>query len=574
MNNAVHRHGALTCETCGGALNYSADGLSAVCPYCGNSYVFTAEKSEALALALNRANAMRIDCDFDGAIREYSLITERNPEDAEAHWGLALSRYGIEYVDDTRTGRRVPTCRRTVKGSILQDGDFLAAVKYSGAAQAEVYKSRAAVIDRLQRDIKRKMEEEEDFDVFLCFRSADDNGAPTRERTVARRIYDELTSRNIKTFFSEVTLKDRLGEDYEPIIFKALYSCKFFILIACSEQNINSPWVKNEWSRFRDREEEEHLDGACCAVYDVPVTSLPPFIRSRQGINLAKYPAGGYEIELADNLQTRFFSKRGAVNGGNLSADALIAKADRDLADKLYDGAYAKYRQVLERSPYNGRAWWGSFLAFHRAYSAGAAAQNITYETALSIEEDGNLKNAERYGDDEVRAKVASFRKMCAFRCNELASQCREEREKLSARLDKLRGEREKTTRERQNLSKKLEKYGKEATNASKPVFRMTVIAGVIFFAMMAIIAFAADVLIMLYIGVGMFALCVLAGALAKFGSKSRLKQMKSQEQSATTRKEEADARIEELGAKIAECEEEMAALRRKEEAFLRVSSR
>ena len=46
------------------------------------------------------------------------------------------------------------------------------------------------------------METEEDFDVFLCFRSTDDGGRPTKERVVARRIYDALTLRGIKTFMS------------------------------------------------------------------------------------------------------------------------------------------------------------------------------------------------------------------------------------------------------------------------------------------------------------------------------------------------------------------------------------
>ena len=92
------------CDTCGGPLRYSQVGLEATCPYCGNRYNFRGGKSQALSLALSRANSYRLNCDFDEAIREYTLITERNPDDAEAWWGLALSKYGIEYVPDPRTG--------------------------------------------------------------------------------------------------------------------------------------------------------------------------------------------------------------------------------------------------------------------------------------------------------------------------------------------------------------------------------------------------------------------------------------------------------------------------------------
>ena len=169
----------LTCETCGGVLNYAADGKSAVCPFCGNEYFFKEEKSEALILALNRANAYRLANDFDGAITEYKLVAERNPSDAEAFWGLAISTYGIEYVEDPHTKKRVPTCRRTVKKSILEDENYLKALENASDEQKEVYERRAAVIDRLQKNIKRRLEDEEDFDVFISFKSTDENGNPT-----------------------------------------------------------------------------------------------------------------------------------------------------------------------------------------------------------------------------------------------------------------------------------------------------------------------------------------------------------------------------------------------------------
>ena len=368
------------CSTCGGTLTYSADGLEATCPYCGNKYNFRGGKSEALMLALSRANAMRASCDFDEAMREYSLITERNPEDGEAWWGLTLSKYGIEYIADERTGMRVPTCHRTVEGSILEDECYKNALKYSSPEQAESYRRKAEQIERLQAAIKARLAEEESFDVFLCFRSADKNGAPTRERIVARRIYDELSRRGIRTFFSEVTLKNRLGEDFEPIIYKALNTCKFFILIACSEENVNAPWVKNEWSRFRDRVYEERLSAACCAVFEnITLAQLPSFLRG-QGVDLAKYPAGGYEIEIADNLQLRFSggaSGAPSANGAGMAGMAagisgMAAAADingelergrRELAEGDFVSAAASFSRAIDKDGDCGEAWLGAFMA-------------------------------------------------------------------------------------------------------------------------------------------------------------------------------------------------------------------
>lgn len=418
------QYGTMNCESCGGALVYAADGKSAKCPFCGNVYHFKAEKSEALVLALNRANEYRLKNDFDGAITEYKLVTERNPEDSEAYWGLAISTYGIEYVEDPRTKQRIPTCRRTVQKSILQDENYLKAIENATQEQKEIYERKAKIIDRLQRNIKRRLEEEEDYDVFISFKSTDEDGNPTRERGVARRIYDELEKRGIKTFFSEVTLRDRIGEDYEPIIYKALYSCKFFILVVASEENMNSAWVKNEWSRFRDRVFDENLTGAGCAVFEgISPSALPAFLRG-QGINLAKYPAGGYEIEIADALSAKFglthkndeaeeirrqieeqkkaFEEQQRAleerlknvaatatpaAGASATVNSLLKRAKQESESGDYEAAQDYYNKVLDADPENAEAWLGLFYASNRVKDAEGMLRAAKNKLAEKVSE-------------------------------------------------------------------------------------------------------------------------------------------------------------------------------------------
>lgn len=456
-----------TCETCGGTLIYAADKKSAVCSFCGNEYFFKEEKSEALTLALNRANALRLRNDFDGAIAEYKLVAERNPDDAEAFWGLALSTYGIEYVEDPRTRKRVPTCRRTVKKSILEDENYIKALENAPAEQREIYERRAAVIDRLQKSIKRRLEDEEDFDVFISFKSTDEEGKPTKERGVARRIYDELERRGIKTFFSEVTLRDRIGEDFEPIIFKALYSCKFFILVAASEENMNSAWVKNEWSRYRDRVFDENLSGAGCAVFEgMSPNALPAFLRT-QGINLAKYPAGGYEIEIADALAAKFglthkndeaeeirrqieeqkkaFEEQqraleerlknvaataAPATGASATVNTLLKRARQESESGDYGAAQNYYNKVLDADPENAEAWLGLYYAANRVKDAAGilrTADSKLAETGATLQECGSrvsaneqyvggllggkyFSNAEKYASANTREEIQNLR--------------------------------------------------------------------------------------------------------------------------------------------------------------------
>ena len=481
-----------TCETCGGTLIYAADKKSAVCSFCGNEYFFKEEKSEALTLALNRANALRLRNDFDGAIAEYKLVAERNPDDAEAFWGLALSTYGIEYVEDPRTRKRVPTCRRTVKKSILEDENYIKALENAPAEQREIYERRAAVIDRLQKSIKRRLEDEEDFDVFISFKSTDEEGKPTKERGVARRIYDELERRGIKTFFSEVTLRDRIGEDFEPIIFKALYSCKFFILVAASEENMNSAWVKNEWSRYRDRVFDENLSGAGCAVFEgMSPNALPAFLRT-QGINLAKYPAGGYEIEIADALAAKFglthkndeaeeirrqieeqkkaFEQQqraleerlknvaataAPATGASATVNTLLKRARQESESGDYGAAQNYYNKVLDADPENAEAWLGLYYAANRVKDAAGilrTADSKLAETGATLQECDSgvsanrqyfgglfggkyFSNAEKYASANTREEIQNLRASVSELLNKKNAALAAKKEKIEEKI-------------------------------------------------------------------------------------------------------------------------------------------
>ncbi len=452
----------LQCETCGAVLIYAEDGMSAVCSACDNKYFFQQEKSQALILALNRANRYRLNNNFDDAITEYRLVTDQNPTDAEAHWGLLISTYGIEYVEDPRTHRHIPTCRRTIRQDIREHADYLAALRYASPEQRARYEKSAAVIARLQKHIKQQLEDEQDYDVFISFKSTDDNDNPTRDRVVARRIYDELEKRGIRTFFSEVTLKDRIGEDYEPIIYKALYSCRYFVLVATDESYIESAWVKNEWSRFRDRIFDENLTDACCAVFSVPPKSLPSFLR-KQGINLAKYPAGGYEIELADALalklgvtkrtseadelkrqieeqkrawetaQKRLEEELAAKisdvskkqHGTGATVQSLLLRAQQEAADGIFDEAQKYYQKVLDIAPDNSAGWYGLFLCENRIVQGA----DMPYEESCASDTSGdsfdkalarnrqifatfqgrNHKNACAYADEQQRAQYDAY---------------------------------------------------------------------------------------------------------------------------------------------------------------------
>ena len=325
------------CETCGGALDVSADGLSGSCRYCKNTFYFKVKKGEELILAINRARTHRQSCDFHEAIKEYGLVIEKHPLDAEAHFGMLLSVYGIEFVHDRRTGTFIPTCHRYVEKDILSSEHYLAAMANASEKQQRIYTSIAEQISRLQRGIGEKLKTEKPYDVFICFKATDSDRKPTEDSVYARNIYDELTRRGINTFFSPVSLARRIGDEYEPIIHRALYSCKFFILVATKEEYVNAPWVKNEWARFEDRIAKEGLSGASAAVFRGITPYKLPRIFSNQGVDIEKHPFD-YATVAADSIEKKLRL------GNTVNEVDELRKRIRELEDKAAPGVLSRNR--------------------------------------------------------------------------------------------------------------------------------------------------------------------------------------------------------------------------------------
>ena len=242
--------GLFKCKMCGGTLQTEDNRYVVTCDYCGITQTIYSFDNEKKVTLFKRANALRFKCEFDKASSIYETIITDFPNEAEAYWGLLLCKYGIEYVDDPKTGNKIPTCHRTEFFSILDDADYKKVIKYSDVVAREVYEQEAKNIDKLQKDILTESYKTNPFDVFICYKETTDDGLRTEDSVLAESIYNELTSKGYLVFFSKITLESKLGREYEPIIFAALHSSKVMVHVTTNSDNSDSVWVRNEWSRF------------------------------------------------------------------------------------------------------------------------------------------------------------------------------------------------------------------------------------------------------------------------------------------------------------------------------------
>ena len=241
----------LKCKMCGGDIEVSQDMTIGKCLFCGSTMTLPRIDSDKKARLFNRANEYRLNNEFDKAYDAYKTITEEDEQEAEAYWGMILSEYGVEYVEDPNSGKRIPTCHRTKIQSVRSSKNYQLALQYADSESKFIYQDEAEILDKLQRSILAISSQEEPYDVFICYKETDtDSGDRTKDSVLAQDIYQELEKNGIRTFFSRISLETHLGENYEPYIFSALQSARVMLVVSTSGDNCDSVWVKNEWSRF------------------------------------------------------------------------------------------------------------------------------------------------------------------------------------------------------------------------------------------------------------------------------------------------------------------------------------
>ena len=276
------------CKMCGGDLDITEGSTICECEYCGTiQTVPSADNAKKMNL-FNRANRLRFASEFDKAAGVYENIVSEFPEEAEAYWGLCLCKYGIEYVDDPATGKKIPTCHRTSFESIFNDSNFEMALEYADLAAQRVYREEAKEIDRLQKSILDIAKNESPYDIFICYKETDEDGQRTKDSVMAQDIYDALTAKGYKVFFARITLEDKLGQEYEPYIFSALTSAKVMLAIGTNYEYFNAVWVKNEWSRFLDMMKSDKSKTLIPCFADIDAYDMPQEFKNLQGQDMSK----------------------------------------------------------------------------------------------------------------------------------------------------------------------------------------------------------------------------------------------------------------------------------------------
>lgn len=279
------------CKMCGGDLDLQPGLNVAECSFCGTVQTVPSLSDDKKTRLYNRANQYRLNNEFDKAYSAYETIISEKEDEAEAYWGLVLSEYGVEYVEDPATKKRIPTCHRTLVKPVTSNENFKLACQYADGESRMMYEDEAEQLDLLQRKIINASAKEDPYDVFICYKETDDNGERTQDSVLAHEIYNELTRNGLRVFFSRISLEDKLGTEYEPCIFAALTSAKVMLVVTTDSEHCNSVWVKNEWKRYVEFMKNDPEKVLIPVYRDISPYTLPTEFAKLQAQDMSKLGA-------------------------------------------------------------------------------------------------------------------------------------------------------------------------------------------------------------------------------------------------------------------------------------------
>ena len=399
------------CKMCGSELQVLPSQSVAECEYCGSKQTLPKlEGNDRKANLFDRANHFFREGEFDKAMDQYEKILSETPDDCDIYWSLVLCRFGVRYVEDPKTKKRIPTVNRVQYTSIFDDENYKSALKYANGDQRTIYEDDARTINEIQKGILAISQNEEPFDVFICYKETDDKEPdPKRKRThdsvLAHELYFQLTQEDFKVFFAPITLEDKLGQEYEPYIFAALQSAKVMVVLGTKPEYFNAPWVKNEWSRYLTLIRAGAQKVLIPAYRDMDPYDMPEEFSHLQAQDMSKL---GFMQDLIRGIKK-------IVGVGSIKSarqETVISSADPDIAPKLKrvfllleDGEFSHAdelcEEVLNKDPENAQAYLAKLMIeLQVKKKSGLALLSDPFTSS------NHYSKILRFGDAELRKEL------------------------------------------------------------------------------------------------------------------------------------------------------------------------
>ena len=388
------------CKMCNAPMEVTNGMTVCECEYCGTKQTLPKLDDKSKLELCGRANYYRSDNEYDKAMAIYEQILAKDDTDAEVYWSLVLCKYGIEYVEDASTHKRVPTLNRTQFTSIFDDKNYKLALKYADNVQRQLYENEADLINDIQKKFLTISKEEEPFDVFICYKEDDGNRERTKDSFLATDLYQILTNEGFKVFLSRITLEEKPGIAYEPYIFAALNSAKVMVVLGTKPEYFNATWVKNEWSRFLSLIKRGQKKALIPAYKDMDPYDLPDEFSCLQAKDMSKLSFMQDLIKIITKL-VPYKDEKKSIARDFVHINPLLKRMNLFLEDGEWNRANKYAERVLDLDPECAEAYLGKLMV-----ELYVNKKEMLRDEECPFDQNNNFKKIMRFGNEMEKQEL------------------------------------------------------------------------------------------------------------------------------------------------------------------------
>lgn len=342
----------MVCSICNGIKEYK-QGVGWKCNSCGNITVED-EISESIIDKLDKANSFRERYFFKEALEACNRVLQENPNSQEANWCGLLAEYQIVYLKNDK-GIWTATFIDPDANSVPMNRS-----KYASKLNRVQYDEMLKIEDDRQKAIS-EIAKIPPYDVFISYkRHTGGSTSPlTAEAEWADELYKLLTKKKLRVFLDKYSLGGRMG--WEAHIFGAIRSAKYMIVLGTSNNNIESPWVKNEWMRFAYLQKIDRTKILSAAV---PYSRFPDRMRLDENLRntqITDTDQPDWKDKLAKDILA-------VVDNSARPISLLLSEAEEQIRHGKFKKAKALYDEIINRDPKNVAALWGIICCKYKAF--------------------------------------------------------------------------------------------------------------------------------------------------------------------------------------------------------------
>lgn len=335
----------LKCKSCQGDLDpNTAVGGVVVCRFCGNTFTLPKNESNNEVLeALRDAERELERGHFEEAFQTYQRVSEENEDEPEAYFGMALANAKVQYLnslrEDEKTGEPKkclqPICYDIIDKKFTEDRNYKKALDLATPEQRKVYYEKGKEIDDIRKKFNELKSSGIGYDCFICTKVSeiDNKNRHTEDCYDAEKLYDAIKEAGYNPFFSEKVLNKGLGVDYEAYILYALYSSPCMIIVCSDEAYLQTPWVRNEYTRFLQmiKNEEKHLNSITFAFKNGNIIEKLPGVSGKiQGVAIDSFGAKDRIIDFV----SKFSETRNRIPDINRKEYGNISAARKNVIEQ------------------------------------------------------------------------------------------------------------------------------------------------------------------------------------------------------------------------------------------------